>query len=113
MRHAVPEVDVTGIPAELPDDLVVLDVREDVEWQAGHIAGAVHLPLMQVPQRFADLPADGQVLVVCKVGARSAQATAFLQAQGYDAVNLVGGMIAWDRAGRAMVADGGAPPRVA
>ncbi len=112
MSQRLPETDVTQLPAELPRGLVVLDVREDDEWQAGHIDNALHIPLMQVPQRLSELPEDSKLLVVCKVGGRSSQATAFLQAQGRDAVNLAGGMLAWERARRPMVADSGAPAQV-
>ena len=96
----------------LPAALAVLDVREDDEWVAGHIDGALHIPLMQVPARMHELPPDQQVLVVCRVGARSAQATAYLQAQGVDAVNLAGGLVAWARAGRPLVADPPTTPHV-
>ena len=112
MSEPIPEVDVDGVPAELPEALTVLDVREDGEWAAGHINGSRHIPLMQVPARMTELPVDGQVLVVCKVGARSAQAAAYLQAQGVDAVNLAGGLVAWARAGRGLVSDGPADARV-
>src|SRR5262245_32358207 len=112
MSMSIPEVEVGGVPLELPRALTVLDVREDDEWAAGHIDGAVHIPLMQVPGRLPELPPDQQVLVVCKVGARSAQATAYLQAQGVDAVNLAGGLVAWQRAGRSLVAEDAAPPQV-
>ncbi len=111
MQH-IPQVEIKDVPAALPADLVVLDVREDDEWQAAHIEGAVHVPLAQLPHRFGELPPTHRVLVVCRVGARSAQATGFLQAQGLDAVNLVGGMRAWDGARRPMVADSGAAPHV-
>lgn len=112
MSQPFPEAAVTELPAELPSDLVVLDVREDDEWQAGHIEDALHIPLMQVPQRLSELPEDGRLLVVCKVGGRSAQATVFLRAQGRDAVNLAGGLLAWERARRPMVADSGGSAQV-
>ncbi|MBA2698419.1 MAG: rhodanese-like domain-containing protein [Nocardioidaceae bacterium] len=111
MSQPIPEADVTQLPAELPSDLVVLDVREDDEWRAGHIEDALHIPLMQVPQRLSELP-EGQLLVVCKMGGRSARATALLQAQGRAAVNLAGGMLAWERAQRPMVTDTGVPAQV-
>ncbi|WP_341351019.1 rhodanese-like domain-containing protein [Nocardioides convexus] len=53
-----------------------------------------------------------QTLVVCKAGGRSARAAAYLAQQGYDVVNLVDGMMGWERAGRPMVADGDQPPTV-
>ncbi|MCD4532937.1 rhodanese-like domain-containing protein [Nocardioides sp. cx-169] len=108
---AIPTVSIDGVPDPLPEGLAVLDVREPVEWAHGHIEGAVHVPLMELPQRVADLPRE-QTLVVCKVGGRSAQAVAYLVEQGYDVVNLDGGMLEWEAAGRPMVSDTGQPPQV-
>jgi rhodanese-related sulfurtransferase len=102
----VPEVDVRDLPDPLPSELTLLDVREPAEWHAGHIAGAVHIPMMSVPAELAAIPTGGQVLVVCAVGARSARVAAFLQQQGIDAVNLAGGMVAWARAGRPVIVAG-------
>ena len=107
----IPTVAIGGVPDPLPDALTVLDVREQVEWDHGHIEGAVHVPLMDLPQRLAELP-SGQTLVVCKVGGRSAQATGYLAQQGYDVVNLDGGMLDWEAAGRPMVSETGQPPQV-
>ena len=90
----------------------VLDVREPVEWQHGRIEGALHIPLTQLPDRLAELPDDQQLLVVCKVGGRSSQATAFLREKGFEAVNLAGGMIDWADAGRPMVGDREGAPLV-
>jgi len=97
---------------DVTDDAFVLDVREDDEWAAGHVAGALHVPLMELPARIAEIPTDATVTVVCRVGGRSAQATSWLVAQGYDAVNLDGGMFAWAAAGRPMVCETGAGPAV-
>ena len=107
----IPTVTMSGVPDPLPAGLTVLDVREPTEWAHGHIEGARHVPLMELPQHLADLP-DGQLLVVCRVGGRSAQATGFLVQQGVDAVNLDGGMLEWEAAGRAMVSETGQPPQV-
>ncbi|TWH04709.1 rhodanese-related sulfurtransferase [Nocardioides sp. J9] len=110
----IPSVEIENVPDPLPEELVVLDVREDDEWAAGHIDGAVHIPLMELPARlgeFVELEAP-QTLVVCKAGGRSARAVAYLAQQGYDVVNLVDGMIGWERAGRAMVSDTGQPATV-
>ena len=109
--HQIPTVAIDGLPDPLPDDLVVLDVREPVEWDYGHIEGAVHIPLSLLPLRLAELPA-AQTLVVCKIGGRSAQAVAWLQQQGHDAVNLAGGMLDWEAACRPMVSENGHPPQV-
>jgi rhodanese-related sulfurtransferase len=107
----VPTVEVSQVPDPLPEGITVLDVREPIEWQHGRIDGAVHIPLQQLPDRRSELP-EGRLLVVCKVGGRSAQATAYLRQQGVDAVNLDGGMIEWASAGRPMVGDGEGDPLV-
>jgi rhodanese-related sulfurtransferase len=107
----VPTVSITGVPDPLPEGLAVLDVREQAEWVHGHIQGAVHIPLSTLPERVSDVP-EGQVLVVCKVGSRSARAVAYLAQSGHDVVNLDGGMLDWEAAGRPMVSETGAVPQV-
>jgi rhodanese-related sulfurtransferase len=111
MTSGIPTVTISGVPDPLPDGLHVLDVREDVEWAYGHIEGAMHIPLRQLPARVDEVPAD-QTLVVCKIGGRSAQAVAYLRQQGRDVVNLDGGMLDWEAAGRPMVSETGRPPQV-
>jgi rhodanese-related sulfurtransferase len=106
-----PTVAISGVPDPLPEGLLVLDVREPVEWQYGHIEGALHIPMSELPGRLDELP-DAQTLVVCKVGARSARVVAWLVQQGRDAVNLDGGLLEWEAAGRAMVSETGQPPVV-
>lgn len=107
----VPTVSIDGVPDPLPEGLHVLDVREQLEWDHGHIDGAIHIPMMDLPARLDEVP-DGQTLVVCKVGGRSAQAVAWLTMQGREAVNLDGGMLDWAGAGRPMVSEKGTPPQV-
>lgn len=107
----VPTVAVSGVPDPLPETLAVLDVREQGEWDHGHIEGAAHIPLVDLPQRLGDLPAR-QTLVVCRVGGRSAQAVGYLAQQGFDVVNLDGGMLEWEAAGRPMVSETSQPPQV-
>ena len=108
MPPNVPEIEVSGIPA----DAHLLDVREPVEWAAGHIDGAQHIPMNSVPERIAEIPEDVDLVIVCKSGGRSAQVTAYLNAQGRQATTLAGGMIAWAHAGRPMVSDTGSAPAV-
>ncbi len=107
----IPTVDVGAVPEPLPTGLHVLDVREDREWERGHIEGAQHIRLRDLPGRVSEIP-EKQTLVVCKIGGRSAQAVAYLQAQGRDAVNLEGGMLDWTDAGRPMVSETGSAPQV-
>lgn len=90
----------------------VIDVREGDERRAGHIAGSRHIPLHELPQRVRDLERDQHFVLVCRSGQRSAQATAYLSQQGYDATNLDGGLKAWSRAGLPLTADDGGPGRV-
>lgn len=103
-RPQIPEVTAVAIA----DDVFLLDVREDDEWAAGHAASAHHMPMMEVPGRLDEVPRDRDVVVVCRVGGRSAQVVAYLQAHGWDrAANLEGGMFAWQAAGRPIVSEGG------
>ncbi|KAA1395780.1 rhodanese-like domain-containing protein [Aeromicrobium ginsengisoli] len=99
-ESGIPSTDVNGVPEVIPADLVVLDVREPHEWAAGHIDGAIHIPLRELPNRVGELDPSARTLVVCHIGGRSAQATAWLHAQGHDVVNLEGGMDTWEQAGR-------------
>lgn len=106
-----PEIPQTTVD-QVPDDADVLDVREPDEWAAGHIEGALHIPLADLPARLADLPPAGPLVVTCRSGGRSSRATAYLQGLGIDAVNLDGGTQAWNAAGRPMVSETGAAPEV-
>ncbi|MFF9346720.1 rhodanese-like domain-containing protein [Streptomyces sp. NPDC014734] len=103
----LPSVDVAAVPS----DGLVLDVRENDEWAAGHVEGALHIPMRDFVGRFGELTEaveDGRrVHVMCRVGGRSAQVTQYLVGQGIDAVNIDGGMIAWEGAGRPMVTENG------
>jgi rhodanese-related sulfurtransferase len=98
---------------EVADDAYLLDVRDDEEWAAGHAPAAHHLPMTEIPLRRDEVPADRDVVVVCRVGARSAQVVAYLRASGWDrVVNLAGGMCAWEAAGRALTGGDGHGARV-
>jgi rhodanese-related sulfurtransferase len=108
----VPSVSVAAVPDPLAAGSVLLDVREDDEWTAGHAPGAVHIPLADLPARLDELPPDAEVVVVCRAGGRSARAVAWLVRNGIDAVNLDGGMGAWAEAGRPLVSETGTAPFV-
>ena len=91
---------------------VLVDVRENDEWTAGHAPDGVHLPLAYV--RDAVSRFDGQqVLAVCRSGRRSTKATEILAAAGIDVRNVAGGMAAWAEAGLPVVRDDGAAGAVA
>lgn len=96
----------------LPDDVVLLDVREPDEWAAGHAPGALHVPVGDVPARLAELPRDRDVVLVCHGGGRSSRTAAWLLDQGYACRNLTGGMVAYAAAGLPLESDTGEPPVV-
>lgn len=91
-----------------PGAPVYLDVRESEEFDAGHVPGALHVPLSDLPERAGELPA-GEVHVLCRSGGRATKAAAWLDENGFDAVVVEGGSIAWAEAGRPLVAEGEEP----
>lgn len=81
-------------------DVVFLDVREQDEYDAGHIPGVTLIPLGSVPSRMSEIPKDKTVIAVCRSGNRSSQATQYLRDQGFANVhNMNGGMNEWAQAG--------------
>lgn len=77
-------------------DLYIIDVREDDEVAQGMIPGAQHIALGTIPDRLDELDSSKPYVIVCKAGARSANACGYLDAQGFDVTNLEGGMLAYD-----------------
>lgn len=99
---------------ERREGVQILDVREPWEWEAGHIEGAVHIPLNALlAGRMEGLERDRPVVAVCKTGNRSEVAALMLRARGFDAYNLESGSEAWVEAGLPLVTDEGTPGRVA
>ncbi|HET7710597.1 MAG TPA: molybdopterin-synthase adenylyltransferase MoeB [Thermoanaerobaculia bacterium] len=99
-----PVNDLNITPAQLAerlargDNLVLIDVREPVEWNAGHLGEAKHIPMQSLPHRIDELPKDAEIVMICRSGARSARAQQFLLANGFQRVkNLVTGMAGWKR----------------
>ena len=81
---------------------VIVDVREDSEWNEQHIPGAIHIPLAQLNERLSELKQykDSPVITQCKSGGRSAKALDELKSAGFSKVyNMDGGIMAWDKAG--------------
>jgi rhodanese-related sulfurtransferase len=98
----VEETDVSTTNAALGEDAdaVLVDVREPEEWREGHVAGARHIPLTQLPDELASLPRQAPIYLICRSGARSHRAAAYLLTAGFERPrNVKGGMIAWERAG--------------
>lgn len=81
---------------------LVVDVRRDFEWNRVHIPGAVHIPLEALPQRCLELPEDRLLIAFCTGGLRSAGAANLLVEDGFEAVNMSGGLIHWRAAGGAL-----------
>ncbi|MGD8483405.1 MAG: rhodanese-like domain-containing protein [Thioalkalispiraceae bacterium] len=82
-------------------DALVLDIRQDNEYQAGHIINSKHIPLAFLNDRLADLEAykNKPIITVCRSGHRSAQACSSLKKAGFESVyNLSGGVMAWESA---------------
>ena len=99
--RTIPEASVEEAHGR-PAGAVLLDVREDDEWAAGHATGAVHVPMGRLtPDR---LPEGRPVYVICRSGNRSGRVVEILTAAGVDARNVRGGMIAWERSGLPVVA---------
>jgi rhodanese-related sulfurtransferase len=94
-----PELEPAAVAAAMAGgELSVIDVREPVEWDAGHIDGAVLIPLGEFADRVGELPA-GPLAIVCRSGSRSSMAADWLHSSGVPAANMTGGMKAWAAAG--------------
>ena len=103
MSGSGPEVSATDAAALVADGALLLDVRELDEWVAGHAPQAEHLPMSRIQHDYERLPTDRRIVCVCHVGARSAAVASALRNAGWDAVNLTGGMDAWQAAGLPVV----------
>jgi rhodanese-related sulfurtransferase len=101
--NAVKEIDAPELALWVKSssqDIRIIDVRQMDEISSGTVPKAEALPLHILPTRLADIPKNSKLVMVCRSGARSAQACLFLQQQGYsDVYNLRGGMIGWVRCG--------------
>lgn len=99
MFNSIQEIDSPELASWIDDEahqLRVIDVREMREIAQGTISNAVPLPLATLPVRLSEFAPDEKLVIICRSGARSAQACMFLQQQGFtNAFNLRGGMIGW------------------
>ena len=110
---SVPEITAIQASEAIAAGATILDVREIEEFEAGHILGAISLPLSKIGEEHQKIKATGTLIVNCRSGARSARATTFLRSLGIDAINLTGGVIAWTHAGLPLVTDTDAEAYVA
>jgi rhodanese-related sulfurtransferase len=94
----IPEIRPAALKAllESPQPPLVLDVRENWEREAARLPGTLDIPMMEVPQRLAELPRDRAIVVMCHGGVRSLKVAHFLAQNGFTQVaNLTGGIHAW------------------
>ncbi|WP_188587958.1 rhodanese-like domain-containing protein [Gordonia jinhuaensis] len=96
------QVSVTELPEDFTGvtDSILLDVREADEWANGHVRGAVHIPLGEVPGRLDEIDMDAELYVICHSGGRSIRMCQYLEQVGYEATTVRGGMLAWAEHGR-------------
>ena len=91
-------VDVVEAQRRHQEGAMLIDVRESREWKDGHAPGAVHIPLGALGARIGELPEDRDILLICHSGGRSSAAQRTLLGRGYArALNVSGGMSAWQR----------------
>jgi rhodanese-related sulfurtransferase len=95
MSNPVPGIGVNEVFELLRGGAPLVDVREPHEYDEVRAVGARLVPLQSVPQALATFPVDGPVYVICRSGARSHKACEWLRQQGVDAVNVLGGTLAW------------------
>ncbi|MFC4785776.1 rhodanese-like domain-containing protein [Nocardioides sp. MAHUQ-72] len=94
------EIDVDQLDTVLGDGGVLIDVREPGEYAAGHVPGAVLIPMGQLTSRLDELDRTVPVHLICASGNRSGAMTDILAARRFDAVNVLGGTSAWAHSGR-------------
>lgn len=97
------EIDIDQTAAALETGAAVIDVRETDEYVEGHVPGALNIPMGQLPSRLDELDRDAPVHVICASGNRSSAMVDVLVAQGFYAVNVLGGTSAWVSSGRPVV----------
>ena len=96
---STPEIDIERFATARPSGTVV-DVRERHEYAAGHVGGALPIPMGQLPSRVRELDRSKPVYVICATGNRSLAMTDLLRVAGFKAWSVTGGTSAWARSGR-------------
>jgi rhodanese-related sulfurtransferase len=89
------------------DDIVLIDVREPYEWEAGRIPGATHIEIERLAARADEVPTDRPIVFHCRLGVRSAMAMQAFRASGWDAYHLGGGIERWVNEGLPLEPEGG------
>lgn len=88
------------------EDVLLVDVREPYEWEAGRIPGAVHIELERLASRAEGIPRDRRVVFLCRLGVRSAMAMRAFRSAGWDAWHMGGGISQWAEEGLPMEPEG-------
>ena len=94
------EVTIDDLELAIAAGEFVVDVREDYEFEAGHVPNAHHIPLSTVPDRIGDLPVGEEIWIICQSGGRSMTAANYLDALGFEVVSVAGGTGGWINAGK-------------
>lgn len=108
----VPQLSAAEAIGLLRQGALLVDVRENDEWQAGHAPGATHIPASELAARVSHMTRSRQMVIICRSGRRSDHAAAALRQEGYDAYNFSGGMRAWQQAGGVVLTPTGQPGSV-
>ena len=96
--RVIEQLDARAAAARSAAGAIVVDVREQSEWDAGHVPGAIHIPYENVRARAHELPIDRQIVTYCASGVRSSLAASILESSGHEVANLRGGFTAWRNA---------------
>lgn len=113
-RFKLPSVKPSEAIDLVRDGATLLDVRENSEWNAGHVPGSVHVPVRNVTQQAPKrLPKGRPVVVACRTGSRSRGVTRILREKGIEAYSLSGGLAAWESAGGRISGKGNRPGMIA
>jgi rhodanese-related sulfurtransferase len=105
MSSSYIEISVQEFSEQFTEEIFLIDVREIDEYLSGHVPGAIHIPLNEVPNRVEEFrnPNGGPTFVICKVGGRSASACDFLANQSLSVINIAGGTMGWIMQGNDVV----------
>lgn len=82
---------------------LLIDVRESHEYRSGHAPGARHISVQVIERRLGEIPKERPILVMCQSGMRSQRAAEILSRNGYQVINVSGGIVNWQRAGMKVV----------
>lgn len=99
------EVTLDELEDAIKRGFFVLDVREQDEWNEGHVPGAKHIPLGSLQERIDEVDDATRVFVVCRSGKRSLEGASILEENGIDAVSVAGGTLGWIHSGREVIID--------